>query len=188
MLGGVEEDREVVRAEPLASERSPSRVACAATACSIVARSATWSEKLQVTAQPFRFGAISSRSRQGTPRSSCPRRSLTTVIALRTVRASRSCTSAALTQPRASSLRVGRANAPDLVGGDAGHPVVVLHWVGQVADAAEFGHRLGDVVGELGQRLRCADADAGRDARPGPHRLAHVAGERHPVPHAHVTL
>lgn len=63
---------------------------------------------------------------------------------------------------------VRRPDAPDVLGRDPGHPVVVSFLVGQVADPAELGVLLGEVVGELGQRLPTTDADAGRDPRPGP--------------------
>lgn len=96
---------------------SPSRVAWAATACSFVARSSNRSEKLPVTAQPFRVAATSSRSRQATPRSSCTRRSPTTVMAFRTARVSRSRTWAALSQPNAPSLRAFAGPTPQMSSG-----------------------------------------------------------------------
>jgi hypothetical protein len=55
---------------PPARSFSPSLAAWVATACSMVARSSTRSEKLRVTAQPFRPGATVSRSMQGMPRNS----------------------------------------------------------------------------------------------------------------------
>lgn len=83
----------------------------------------------------------------------------------------------ALATQRLQLAGVRRADAPDVLGRDPRHPVTVLDRVGQVAHPTEFGHFLGDVVGELGQRLGRPNADAGRDAGPGPHRLAHVPAQ-----------
>jgi len=57
----------------------------------------------------------------------------------------------------------GSSDPRELADVDLAEPVVILDRVGQIADAVQRRCRLGDVIGELGQRLRGPKAVAGRD-------------------------
>ncbi len=161
-------------ASPSRRSFSPSRVACAATACSSTVRSVTRLEKLRVTAQPLRrAGTISSGRQAGAAaqfvddalayhRQRGPRRSGIEVAPIRQrVDAhggeprQRGAPDAPLLPPKP---RPSRRRAPPRPSGRTRFRVRGRSW---------FGDDLGDVVGELGEGLRRPDTDADRrDVQP----------------------
>ena len=69
------------------------------------------------------------------------------------------------------------ADTPNVGEIDEREPFPARLVAGEVADPAQLRRGLGDLVGQLRQRLRRPDADAGGNARPRRHRRAQVAPE-----------